>query len=62
MATANDSVHGRIERARLELTPTQVALGLALAAIIGFTLLFFQEPLMHDSLHNFRHGAGITCH
>jgi hypothetical protein len=62
MATANDTVHGRIEHARIELTPTQVAIGLALAAALGFTLLFMQEPLVHDSLHNFRHAAGITCH
>jgi hypothetical protein len=62
MATANDTVHGRIEHARIELTPTQVVLGLALAAALGFMLLFMQEPLVHDSLHNFRHAAGITCH
>jgi hypothetical protein len=62
MATANDTVHGRIEHARIELTLTQVAIGLALAAALGFTLLFMQEPLVHDSLHNFRHAAGITCH
>lgn len=62
MATVNESVHDRIEQARLELTPTQVALGLAVVAILGFTLLFVQDPMFHDSLHNFRHGAGITCH
>lgn len=62
MTTTNDSFHGRIESARLELTPAQVALGVALVAALGFALLFVQEPMMHDSLHNFRHAAGITCH
>lgn len=62
MTINNDTIHGRIERARIELTPTQVALGLALAASLGFTLLFLQDPLAHDAMHNFRHAAGITCH
>jgi cobalt transporter subunit CbtB len=62
MATANNTVHGRVERARTELTPTQVAVGLALVAALGFALLFVQEPMLHDSMHNFRHAAGITCH
>lgn len=62
MATADDTVDARIERARIELTPTQVAVGVALAAALGFTLLFVQEPAVHDSLHNFRHAVGVTCH
>ncbi len=62
MATVDDSVHARIERARLELTPTQAAVGLAMAAALGFALLFLQTPEVHDSLHNFRHAAGIVCH
>lgn len=62
MATVDDTVHARIERARVELAPTQVAAGLALAAALGFALLFVQAPEMHDSLHNFRHAAGIVCH
>ncbi|WP_435101248.1 CbtB domain-containing protein [Halarchaeum sp. P4] len=62
MATANNTVHGRIEQARTELTSTQVAVGLALIAALGFALLFVQQPMLHDSLHNFRHAAGITCH
>jgi cobalt transporter subunit CbtB len=61
MATANNTVHGRIEQARVELTPTQVAVGLALVAALGFALLFVQEPMLHDSIHNFRHAAGISC-
>ncbi|WP_123538395.1 CbtB domain-containing protein [Halosimplex salinum] len=62
MATANDSVHGRIERAGTELTPTQMAAGLGVVAALGFALLFVQEPTMHDAMHNFRHATGVTCH
>lgn len=57
-----DTVYGRIDHARRTLTPTQMGLGLALIAVLGFTLLFVQEPMVHDSLHNARHAAGITCH
>ncbi|MFC6614803.1 CbtB domain-containing protein [Halopenitus salinus] len=57
-----ETVHGRIERSRVELTPTQIALGVLLVAALGFALLFLQEPMAHDSLHNFRHAAGVTCH
>ncbi|WP_323674176.1 CbtB domain-containing protein [Halorubellus sp. PRR65] len=62
MATANDTVDARLEQARTELKPTQVATGLALAAALGFALLFVQEPTLHDAMHNFRHAAGVTCH
>ena len=40
----------------------RAALGIALVAALSFTLLFVQEPMVHDALHNFRHGGGITCH
>nr|WP_245180911.1 CbtB domain-containing protein [Halomicroarcula amylolytica] len=46
----------------MELTSTQLAVGFALVAALGFALLFVQEPMLHDSMHNFRHAAGITCH
>ena len=59
---AGNSVHGRIEQARYELRPRDVALGLGLLLAIGFVLAFMQTPLAHDSLHNFRHTAGIVCH
>ncbi|MBX0324244.1 CbtB-domain containing protein [Halomicroarcula sp. F13] len=62
MQATDDSVSNRIERARASLTGTQVAVALALVAALGFTLLFVQDPMLHDSLHNFRHSAGITCH
>lgn len=56
-----DSVYGRYERARASLSGTQVAVGVALVAALAFTLLFLQEPALHDSMHTFRHGTGITC-
>lgn len=62
MSVANDTVRDRIETAGAALTPTQALAVIALAAAIGFTLLFVQEPLVHDSLHDFRHAVGITCH
>lgn len=62
MAVANDTVRGRIERARTELDSRQVALGLALIAGIGFALLFLQEPAAHEALHDYRHAAGVACH
>ncbi|MCD2201110.1 MULTISPECIES: CbtB domain-containing protein [unclassified Halobacterium] len=62
MATASNTVHSRLEQARMELTPTQAAVALALIAALGFTLLFVQQPMLHDSMHNFRHAAGVTCH
>lgn len=57
-----DTVRGRFEYASSSLTPTQMALALGVVAALGFALLFVQDPMMHDALHNFRHGAGITCH
>ena len=62
MSMGNDSVRDRIERASTDMTVTQVGIGLAMAASVGFVLLFMQEPLVHDAMHNFRHAAGITCH
>ncbi|NHN47825.1 MULTISPECIES: CbtB domain-containing protein [Halostella] len=61
META-DTVHDRIERAGTELTPTRAALAIGLAAALGFTLMFLQDPMAHDAMHNFRHAAGVTCH
>lgn len=62
MPATSDTVHDRIERARVELTPIQLAIILTVAIAAGFTLLFLQEPMVHDSLHNFRHSVGVTCH
>lgn len=62
MKAVTDTVHGRIEQARVELTPIQIAFGMGLLLALGFVLLFVQEPMVHDSLHDFRHAAGVTCH
>jgi len=62
METETDTVRRRVDIATSALSGTQMALGLALLAALGFTLLFVQDPMVHDSLHNFRHGAGVTCH
>lgn len=60
--TETDTVRSRIERARTDVTATTAALALGLAVALGFTLLFLQEPLAHESLHNFRHSVGVACH
>jgi hypothetical protein len=57
-----DTVRGRVELATSTLTGSQLALAAGFVAALGFALLFVQDPMVHDSLHNFRHGAGITCH
>ncbi len=62
MATATDTVHGRFGRARARLSPAQLATAAAIVLALGFALLFVQEPLVHDAMHNFRHAAGVTCH
>lgn len=59
--TKNDTVSDRFEYVQRTLTPTQIAIALLLALAITFVMMFMQEPLVHDSLHHFRHGAGITC-
>lgn len=58
----NETVSDRFELARTQLTPSQTLAVLAFGAAIVFTLMFLQEPLVHDATHNFRHAAGITCH
>ena len=62
METGTDTVRRRVDIATSSLSGTQMTLGLALVAALGFTLLFVQEPMVHDALHNFRHSGGITCH
>ena len=62
MATSTDTVTGRIDGARTELTATQLLAGLLLVGVLGGALLFAQEPALHDAMHDFRHAAGITCH
>lgn len=60
MTTAAATVRGRIDG--LALTPAQLAAAIGLVAAFLALMLFVQEPAVHDSLHNFRHVSGITCH
>lgn len=62
MSVSTDTVSGRVEDAFVELTLAQMAIALALVIALGATLMLVQEPAVHDSFHNFRHVAGITCH
>jgi hypothetical protein len=62
MSATPATVAGRVEQATVELDPVHLAAILAVGAALGFTLLFLQDPLVHDSLHNFRHSIGVTCH
>lgn len=57
-----ETVSQRIDEALIEVTPARLAAGLGLLLLVGAALLFAQEPLVHDTMHNFRHGAGIVCH
>lgn len=62
MSTNTDTVADRFATAGAQIDPITALTVLALAAALGFTLLFTQDPLAHDALHDFRHGAGIICH
>ncbi|CAI48639.1 CbtB family protein [Natronomonas pharaonis DSM 2160] len=60
--SSHETVIDRLELARSDLSLAQVAAALGFGAAIAFTLVFLQEPLVHDATHNFRHAAGIACH
>jgi cobalt transporter subunit CbtB len=62
MAATTETVHARLTHVQTTTTPTQLVAALLLMGAVGFTLLFAQEPVLHDSMHQFRHAAGITCH
>jgi len=62
MSTNTDTVADRVAIARTQIDPMTALTAVALVAALGFTLAFVQEPLAHDALHDFRHGAGIACH
>jgi hypothetical protein len=62
MSMSNNTVKRRIEIARTILTPTQIGFGLLAIVLAGFLLMFVQEPLVHDAMHNGRHMAGVVCH
>ena len=60
--TATETVHDRIDLALDTLSPTQITMGVGLILLVGIILLVSQNPIVHDAMHNFRHGAGVTCH
>ncbi|MFC7323517.1 CbtB-domain containing protein [Halorubrum rutilum] len=62
MSTHTNTVADRFAAAGAQLDPLTALTAAALVAALGFALLFMQEPLAHEALHDFRHGAGITCH
>ncbi len=62
MSSQSVTVADRIATARAEIAPTTALSIFAFGAAITFALLLVQEPLAHESLHNFRHAAGIVCH
>ena len=62
MSTSTDTVHGRLAQVRTDHPPAQLATGLAIVAALAFGLLVLQDPGAHESLHEFRHAAGIVCH
>ncbi len=59
---SNETVGDRFTTLRDELSPIQLATTVLFGTAIAFTLVVVQEPLVHDSMHNFRHAAGIVCH
>jgi len=62
MTMTDETVSDRVRTARATLTPQEASTLLVFAAAITFALVVLQEPLVHDSLHDFRHAAGIVCH
>lgn len=44
------------------VSPIKLAVIVAVILAIGCTLLFVQEPMVHDSFHDFRHAVGVPCH
>lgn len=57
-----ETVHDRVSHLTTAVSIPTLLTALALGASLAFALAFLQEPLVHDAVHNFRHGAGITCH
>lgn len=62
MSMIANNTADRIEHAFVEITPTQLAIGLLVVTVLGVAMMFAQEPMLHDAMHSFRHTAGITCH
>ncbi|WP_330631840.1 CbtB domain-containing protein [Halocatena halophila] len=62
MSSVPHTVHGRLERTMQSVSPIKLAVIVAVILAIGCTLLFVQEPMVHDSFHDFRHAVGVPCH
>ena len=62
MAAIDDTVADRVRIVRTTLLPSQFVAVAAFVIAIVFTLVVIHEPLVHDSLHDFRHAIGIVCH
>lgn len=56
------SARQRLAVVQQQLSNSQLLIGLSLVLLVGVGLLFVQDPMVHNALHEFRHGAGITCH
>lgn len=57
-----NAVRHRIDEALLEVTPLQLTMVVGMLLAVGATMLFADGSVVHAAAHNFRHGAGITCH
>ena len=55
------SARQRLAAAQHDLSYSML-IGLLVVLLVGIGLLFVQEPMVHNTFHEFRHGAGITCH
>ena len=62
MPATNDTVSDRIAAARTTVSPTRLGLGLLVVTLALFLLVFAQEPLVHEAMHDGRHVAGVVCH
>lgn len=62
MPSEPDTVRGRLDRATADRSPALLAGSLAILATVAVVLLFSGDPLVHEAAHQFRHGAGVTCH
>lgn len=60
MTASTGTVRARVDE--LRVSPVVLAAAIGLAGLLLAAALFAQEPAVHDSLHNFRHVSGITCH
>jgi len=58
----NATTYQRLEQLNNTISVKYKILMIISILTITILLLFVQDPMVHNALHNFRHGAGITCH